>query len=433
MLAKFQSSQFFDRIAKKAFGSFGIKIFSLAIAFFTNVVLARLLGAQGFGEYIYAITWVGFLGIPACLGLTEYLVREVAIYHSQKEWGLLRGLLRWSNQLVLSLAITVAIGAAIVVHGVIPLHQSQIMFWLALTTLPLTALTGLRQGAMRGLNQVVQSDIPELLVKPILFVSLIGMVYLLPMEWHAIGAMAAFVVSVAIAFRVGATQLAESLPLPVHITPPHYQTRVWLRGTVPFLWIVAMFVINQQTDILMLGIFSGQKEAGIYNIVVRINQIMQFIVAAVSAATGPTLANLFTQGDLAEIRRVIHQSTRIAFFASLSLAAVIIPASYWLLLIFGPEFVQGQGALIVLCLGYLLASFLELAGLLLLMSGHEKDTAFATGATAGLNVVLNAFLIPSYGLMGAAIATAASTVMRGLYFNYCTGKKLGIIPNPLYR
>jgi O-antigen/teichoic acid export membrane protein len=433
MLAKFQSSQFFDRIAKKAIGSFGIKIFSLAIAFFTNVVLARLLGAQGFGEYIYAITWVGFLGIPACLGLTEYLVREVAIYHSQKEWALLRGLLRWSNQLVLSLAIVVAFGAAIVVQGMVPFHQSQMMFWLALMTLPLSALTGLRQGAMRGLNQVVQSDFPELLIKPVLFVGLIGIVYFLPLQWQAIGAMAAFGVSVAIAFRVGSQQLGEALPLPVHITPPRYQPRLWLRGTLPFLWIVAMFVINQQTDILMLGAFSGQKEAGIYNIVVRITQIVQFIVAAVSSATGPTLANLFAQGDRAEIRRVIHHSTRIAFFASLSVAAIIIPLSYWLLLIFGAEFTQGQGALVVLCMGYLLASFLELAGLLLLMSGHEKDTAFATGATAGLNVVLNAFLIPTHGLIGAAIATATSTVMRGLYFNYCTWKKLGIMPNPFSR
>ncbi|MBE9009898.1 oligosaccharide flippase family protein, partial [Pseudanabaenaceae cyanobacterium LEGE 13415] len=153
LLSKLRAIALNNAIARKAAGSFGIKVFSLGVSFFTNVCLARALGASGYGDYIYAITWIGFLSVPACLGFPEYLVREVAIYSAKEEWGLLKGLLQRANQIVILLSIVVGAIAAIVATWTTRANpQLLIVFWLSLVSLPFTAITLVRQGSMRGLN-----------------------------------------------------------------------------------------------------------------------------------------------------------------------------------------------------------------------------------------------------------------------------------------
>ena len=44
------------------------------------------------------------------------------------------------------------------------------------------------------------------------------------------------------------------------------------------------------------------------------------------------------------------------------------------------------------------------------MTGYHTQGAVIAGACAALNIALNATLIPTYGLTGAAVATAVSNV-----------------------
>ncbi|MBD2081107.1 flippase [Leptolyngbya sp. FACHB-17] len=422
-----------NSIAKRAAGSFAVKVISLGIAFITNVCLARALGASGYGDYIYAITWVGFLGVPACLGLPEYLVREVAVYHANSDWGALKGLLRRANEMVLLLSITIgAIGAVTAWWLNRASFETLVVFWLCLFSLPLGTLTALRQGSMRGLNQVVKSDFPELLIKPILFLVLLGLLFVFHRPFITVySVMGIYVLTVGVAYWIGSQQLHAALPVETKQASPVYHTNAWFQGSLPFLAIVAMFTINQQIDVLMLGAMKGTSAAGIYTVVGRGAQLIQFSLAAVSAATGPAIAQAYALRNLSQVEQVAHSGARMLFLACGAISTSLIVLGHWFLLIFGSEFLQGQAALTILCLGYLISSPLELSGLLLLMTGRERETAIGTGVTAGLNVVLNALLIPNFGLEGAAIATATSIIMRGAIFSTRTYQTLKIIPNPL--
>jgi len=68
--------------------------------------------------------------------------------------------------------------------------------------------------------------------------------------------------------------------------------------------------------------------------------------------------------------------------------------------------------------------------MLLLMTGHEQETGLVIGATALLNLALNALLIPSYGLNGAAIATAISHIAWVSILLVLAKKRLGILALP---
>src|ERR1043166_6415893 len=88
------------RVSRGALGSFALKGVLTGLSLFITLVLTRSLGALDFGVYAYALAWVNFLTIPALVGLDRMLVREVAAGQVQSEWGVVRGLLRWSNAVV---------------------------------------------------------------------------------------------------------------------------------------------------------------------------------------------------------------------------------------------------------------------------------------------------------------------------------------------
>lgn len=412
-------------------GSFALKLANMSLALVTSVILARLLGAAGFGAYSFALAWVNLLVIPTTLGFGRLLVREVAVYRDRSEWRLLRGLLLRANQIVLPFSIVVALVAAVVAHALAGRMETQVLytFYIAMALLPLTALINVRRTTMQGLRRIVSGQVPESVVRPVLVIALVGIAYLvlgdrLSTPW----AMAANVLATAITFLLGAVLLRRSLPQPVREQPAVYRTRAWMRGALPLLIVTGMYVINSRTDVIMLGMIAGAEATGIYTVATRGAELITFILMAANLALGPTVASLYAAGELDRLQRLVTMSSRLILLASFPLALGLILFGHWFLLVFGQEFTQGGMALAILSVGRLFSATMCAVGLLLVMTGHERQAAIGVGVGAALNVALNAALIPPLGIEGAAIATATSTVVLNLLLAVWVYRKVGIYP-----
>ncbi|NES18727.1 MAG: oligosaccharide flippase family protein, partial [Symploca sp. SIO3E6] len=152
-----------SRLAKTVAGTSGLKLANIGLSFVVSVLLSRLLGAQGYGNYAYAMSWVFVLLIPATMGFKGLIVREIAINQSHQAWGLIRGILRWSNLIVLFTSFGIALLAAAVAWGLRgeASWETLLTFWVALILLPIRAFTTLRLSAMRGLHHIVLGQLPE--------------------------------------------------------------------------------------------------------------------------------------------------------------------------------------------------------------------------------------------------------------------------------
>ena len=93
----------------------------------------------------------------------------------------------------------------------------------------------------------------------------------------------------------------------------------------------------------------------------------------------------------------------------------------WLLKIW-----EGGLTLSILALGHLVAVAMGPLWLLMVMTGHEKDTASALAAAAGINLALNLTLIPTWGTVGAAMASAFSIVCLHLLLLWRVRARTGI-------
>ncbi|MEB3214736.1 MAG: flippase [Nostocales cyanobacterium 94392] len=417
------------RLIKGAVGSFGLKIAGTGLTFVKSLIFARLLGTEGFGIYAYAITWVALLSIPAKLGLSQLIVREVAIYQTQSEWGLMRGFLSWSNQIVL----VVSIGLVLIAGGIawnsdLEINSQMLLtFGIALISLPISSLTHLRLSAMQGLHQVVLGQLPEVLIAPMLLIILTGSGYLILKEdLNASWVMGMYVVAMSITFLIGAHLLNRSLPNLVKDAVPKYQVKKWLSSGLPLMFLGAMNIINSQTDVLMLGAMKGAESVGIYAVINRLSSLIIFVLAATNSILAPNIATLYAEGKIEKLQKMITKSSRVVFLASLIITSILIIFAYWLLLIFGSDFTQGKNALIILCIGQLVNAAVGPVALLLNMTGNENYTTISIGTSAVLNVILNILLIPRWGIEGAAIATTSSMIVWNIISFVWVKNKLGI-------
>jgi O-antigen/teichoic acid export membrane protein len=416
-----------ERLLRSAAGSFGIHITSTALNFLVSIVLARLLNTEGFGIYSYAIAWVSLLSIPANLGLDKLLVREVAVYKTKSDWGLMGGILKWSNLVVLSISIVLAILTALMAWGIKGNNQMFIPLCIALVTLPLTALRNLRLSAMKGLHQVVKSLIPEMIIGPILLLILTGLSYLFhPEKIAPTWLLTLYLISTIITFILGAFWLFQALPKELKTVPSNYTIKPWLGSAFPLMFIGAMQIINARTDIIMLGAMKGSESVGLYVVVNRGVQLIIFSQMAVNTVLAPTIASLYAEGKREKLQRIVTKCSQGVLAISLLVTAALIIFGKWFLGIFGSDFSQAYTALVILSIANLINAGSGSVGFLLSMTEHERFLAITIATTAALNVLLNFLLIPIWGINGAAVATGISMITRNIMNLIWVRLRLGV-------
>lgn len=79
-----------EHLVRAASDSFIIKVATTALSLVTAVVLARLLGAEGFGVYAFCLAASQMLAVPAMLGMQQLVVREFTSYRTQGAFSLMR-------------------------------------------------------------------------------------------------------------------------------------------------------------------------------------------------------------------------------------------------------------------------------------------------------------------------------------------------------
>lgn len=431
-LAKTSNLQKF--LAKAVAGTFGLKVLNAVLLYFNSLLLARILGAKGFGLYSYANAWAYLLLIPSALGLEGLILREVAVYKTQSQWNKIKGLLDWSNKIVLLNSICIAILAA-TGFWLFTSPKNLETIWvmsIVLIGVPADTLARLRQPAMRAVDSIVLGQLPETIIRPLLLGLLILIsVFLIDNNFNVSQAVIIKVIVAILTCIVGEILLKARIASKVKNVLPIYQPKIWLKSALPMLLIGSMYVINGQTDTIMLGILSDSEAVGVYTVANRGAALITFVLMAFDTSIAPTFASLYTKGELKQLQKIVTQSCQIVFAIALLMTIGLIIFGKWFLLMFGVEFVRGHLTLSILSIGQLVNAFTGSVALLLIMTGFDKYTAVGVSISAILNIILNAFFIPLWNGEGAAIATATSMVCWNLILIYFARQRLKINCTPI--
>jgi O-antigen/teichoic acid export membrane protein len=179
-----------------------------------------------------------------------------------------------------------------------------------------------------------------------------------------------------------------------------------------WMWLTALAgAAYTSADRIMVGRSLGAAAAGQYNIYVQIAQLVHFVPSSVFAFSFPAFSRLAAQGNArrGEIAQAYRTYLTAIGVTALGIAAVMMGSWPLLLRVFaGAGSASGQfGAPGLLTLNFLLLACNVAPYYLLLALGHARAVSMITIVSMLAALVLMMFLIPRYGLLGAALARLA--------------------------
>lgn len=387
--------------------TFLVKVSGTLLAFGILLVLARLLDARDFGSYVYVQTWINVMVVFAGLGLPLGSVRFIPGYVLNARWDLLAGYLRAS---LLATLATAAVGAlAMAAAGALgPDDSGSGLLLAAGGVLLASALFSTLGSLLQALGHPLRSEVPQLLLRPVLTMLCLGAMALLSVPLTVASAMTATLVSCAVVLPVMAVLLRRRLPPAARSATPACDWGQWRPAAMAFVLMLACALLNERMDVFMIGIMLDMEQVGLYSAAARYAQFLAFGLGAVNTLLAPTMARLHTGGHGAELQRAITGGALLAAVLTLPGAALLVLFGRPLLELFGADFAAAYPALVALVVPQAVAAMTGLAASLTVMCGHNAAMAVGLVASVLLNVALNLLLIPAWGLLGAAVATAVS-------------------------
>lgn len=426
------SSEFKTQILKGGGVSVIIQFGFAALSFVTASILARTLGSSGYGEYSNAQSWVLVLAPIATLGFNNLLVRNISIYCSQGKWQEFKGLKQFSTWFVLALSaliIPLVIGIAYLVFPKPEEAGMRVTLQIATFLIPFTALASLQQAQMRSLSAVAKAILPDLTIRPVLLMSgVIGLSLLAPQLLNSRSAAIVGVTAAAISVGIGAYWLHHMIPEKAQKAEPLYESGEWVKASVPFMLTQVFTLLLSQTSPILLGAQKDASAVGLFSAAYRVAYLMNFFQWAVAFIIAPLLASLYADRETDRIQKILTWSSWLTFLAAASVTVVFIIGGHFLLNIFGSEFTQATGALIILLIGNLIAIATGQSNTLLNMCGYQKAVAVIYAVTAGITIILNIVLIHYYSFTGAALASSIGLVLNQGALMVYARKKMNLNP-----
>lgn len=406
----------------------GIRIAGAAIALLSQVLLARWMGAFEYGIFAYVWVWVVILGILAPMGFGTSTLRFVPEYRVNAKWRRLAGILDASWRVVLVLGILfMSVGLLVVAlfrNEIEPYYVAPLI--LAMLCVPGFALGDTLEGTARAFGWVNLAYFPAYIVRPLGIVLFGGIIYVAFGELTGVAGVAGALVATFLTLAGQRLLLSRRIKATVPQAKPVRHTRYWIGASAPLVLAEGLYLLLLNTDIVLLGYFVDPNEVGVYFAATRITNLIVFIYFAVAALAVPKFAELHAAGDHQKLQSFVSNIIRWIFWPTLAAAALLLLCGDFALDLFGQGFDAGFPLLAILMLGFIARASTGPIEYLLNMTGHQNATAAVYGAAAALNLVLNLVLVPRFGLIGAAAATAGSLVFASLCLYVLVRRRLGI-------
>ncbi|MBX3568787.1 MAG: lipopolysaccharide biosynthesis protein [Rhizobiaceae bacterium] len=407
--------------------AFAIRIFSAAIAFVSQVLLARWMGSFEYGIFVLVWTTMVIAGNISCLGFHTSVIRYIPEYREKRMLPELRGVLLTSRLFVLVVSSAIAGLAMLAVwllSGRIEAYYV-VPFILGLFCLPMIALSDVLQGISRAHSWAVSALSPTYITRPVLILAFMAAALAAGYQPCAETALIATILATYTTTIVQLVSVTGRVDRRVEPGPRAYALKGWIAVSLPIFLVESFFFILTNADVLMVGAFMQPDDVAVYFATVKTLALVHFVYFAVKAGVAQRYAQ-FSHTDNARLAAFARETVAWTFWPSVVMALVVLVLGEPMLKLFGPGFEAGYPLLFLLVVGVVARASVGPCESLLTMSGNQNACALVYAATLTLNVGLSFMLIPQFGLWGAALATAAAMIFEAAALSWTAWRRLGI-------
>ncbi|WP_462252988.1 oligosaccharide flippase family protein [Ekhidna sp.] len=405
--------------------SFVAKVIAFVIGFAFQIIIARSLSIEEYGNYSYLMNLVFFSNTIAVFGLNTTAKKIIPRLKVENDYAKIRGFFVFSSVVIIILSVLVGFIDYFFLsfqeweHGI-----ENVLFVITVLVL-LTAIVDFLSNSLFAFKKPFLGAITLNALRYLTTIILIGYLFFQSELLDVAGLLQftiyGFIVAAAIQMYFVSKQIGWKE------SSTNFEIKSWVSLASGLLLVNSFFVIQNRIDIQLLGVFRSKEEIGLYNAVFRGSEMSRFVFKAVSSVSMPMISALFAQSASNEvIQKKLRNITKLLFWPSFAVIILIGIFSKFFLLLFGTEFVQANIPFIILLFGQLMLASNGTGIMVLNMSGYHKLSLRIFIFASLTNVLLNLILIPYYGILGAAISTCLVNVLIGFGSSFLVRKKLDL-------
>jgi O-antigen/teichoic acid export membrane protein len=397
----------------------------------SQVVMARLLGADALGRVYVALSLAGVLAIGCGLGFPAVATRFIAQYRAERNWAALAAFVAVARRYTLAATclIVAAVAAGIVLLPTIGPDARDVLL-LGLLTTPAFVALRLNGAIANAYRRFGLAYVPDFLGRPALFLLASGVLFaglMAPtaqvfLMLHLIGCAA-----VVLPQRWLVSGLIDREPAasPTPSRPPP-QGSTWLAHALPMI-VVALFTgLFADVDVLLISPFLTTEQVAVFAVCLKLALLTGFAVQLVQQIVLPDTADAYARGDTRSVRAHIRRANLLSTAISVVAAMMVAGAGGLILGTFGHEFVEGHACLIVLAVSQVVRAAAGPAAYVLTFAGAERSSIVVCVVSLGVLALANATLAPTFGLLGAAAAVMITTALWSVWLAALARQHAGV-------
>ncbi|MCW7497049.1 flippase [Leptospira levettii] len=383
------------------------KVFKLIVGFAISVMIVRYLGPKWFGKYNYVNSIIVLFGIFVSFGSEGILVKFLVSEPDQKNEILSASF--WFQTFFGILSFLLSVLFLIFLRNDSDLFQLLLILGIPLLFRSFSVVKYVYESNLE-IKKVVIID--NLIFFTFSFIRVILIYFNSSFNWIFVSFATEGIISnisLYLYYRLNHTSFLK-------VRPKLDRIKSILKGSFPILVSGFAIIVYMKVDQIMIGSMLGDKQLGVYSVGVRLSEFWYFIPIGISSSFFPHLIALKKEISVQYKKRFAILHSIVFWMALLGACVTQFAADFVILKIYGYDYFNSS-LILKIHIWASLFVFLGVAGSnYYILENLQKFTIFKSFFGLLVNIILNYFWIPEYGIVGAAYATLISQFCANTLF-----------------
>lgn len=410
------------------------RLVSVGVNFFVQVLAVRYLMKEDYGALAWALSVASMGASLIQLGLQRGVSRFVPIHEERGEYGEMFGTMGMAIGAVVGLGLSLMV-AVIGAGGLLERHvvsdpTSAALLLILIGLAPTQALDNIFQGLLAIFAGAREIFFRRYVVGPglklmavLLVVAVKGSVEMLAVSYLVAGVIGV-TIYVGLLWKVMGRR---GLLAKFHLRQLRLPVRRMLSFSLPLITTDLMMIFETTFVVVLLERFHGTVEVASLKAVVPVAGLCMITYQTIKLLFRPQAARYWARGDEAGLGKLYWQSVAWVTVATFPVFAVIVTlAQPVTVLLFGPQYASSGILLAILAAGKYFNAAIGMNTFTLQVYGRVRVITMVNIASAVIGVGMAVWLISTWGALGAAIATAATIVVRNSLYQVALMATTGV-------
>jgi O-antigen/teichoic acid export membrane protein len=409
---------FSNKIIKEQLVAIWLLFLSFLANFFVSLLFSNFLGSADFGDYKLAITVLQLCSTVALLGSNQSIYEFLPHYVNQGAWDKAKGFILRHFKLLTKFSIAFIL-VSIVMLTLLMFssensifqhrfyHPAIIVVWLA----PFLGALMFVSSIIRSFGYNTKAMLPTVLV-PVLTLAITLGLMLVVKPITMLHSFLIYSIALLLTLLYQIIFAYKTIPRSIWAQSASYQTQQWQEASYKLLLLTLAFISMECMELIILNTLAPSSlDVGLYSAILVLCSLVFLIRQAASLVISPLINPLIKENKLAELEKLVRQLNTVITVLTIVSGLLMAIFAKFLLHLFGAEYTSSYLALYIMLFTTVFGSSCSLSFEVLMFSSHQNTLIKINFIACIITFLLCIILIPTYGVIGAAIAFFISRVI----------------------